>query len=350
MLPSFLLKSSSSIRLSLYNNAKAPKSEGTRISKYIITIKQQPSGEEQTREVSADQKSLQISVVPGAKYKFKVEAVADDARVSRESSFSEITGGVVTARLGKEKLTEALEAMGKTVPTTTAAIVARLRGANCFDRMSLEALHKALKAVGGRIGTKKDERIASLKAKLTEELAKFDAAPPEKQLSAPEVPEVEVEGPETLKVTWKAALAESCDVSSYVVKAKALSGGEVKEKTVSGNVTTATITAAPGTTYKVRIEARVDGLPPKESPWSDPTGAALGTLEAPQVKGLGPDLVEVTWKAPPSTGIVVSSYVIKRQLLPNGELEEVKTVPGNETTTTISVDPGKKYKFNLTEV
>ena len=80
-------------------------------------------------------------------------------------------------------------------------------------------------------------------------------------------------------------------------------------------------------------------------PWR--LGRPKLTLEAPQVKGLGPDLVEVTWKAPRSTGIVVSSYVIKRQLLPNGELEEVKTVPGNETTTTISVDPGKKYKFKV---
>jgi hypothetical protein len=267
---------------------KAPKAEGNiAISKYVIKQHLQ-SGElhKVHEEVSADQKSLQVSVAPGAKYKFKVKAVADDARVSSESSFSEIAGGVETEKLSKEKLTDALKAMGKPVPVppTTAALVARLRGADCFDR--IPALREALEAVGGKLSGTKQEQISSLKKKLTEELAKFPDAPPEKQLSKPDPPKVEVIG-ETLKVTWKAALAESCVVVSYVIKRQLLPSGELEVvKIVPGDVTTTTIPVEPGKKYKFKVEAKTDdaGVSTESSFSSSSGGLVTETLTGEQLK------------------------------------------------------------------
>ena len=97
--------------------------------------------------------------------------------MSKESSFSEDTGGVDTKKLKGPQLETVLGAMGKTKSGSVEQKVQRLRSLleddNCMKHMTLEALRDALKAVGGKIGKKQDERIASLKAKLAEELAKF---------------------------------------------------------------------------------------------------------------------------------------------------------------------------------
>ena len=193
-----------------------------------------------------------------------------------QSSFSESTGGVVAKTLSNEKLIEVLKAMGKSVPvpTTTAALVARLRGADCFDR--IPALREALEAVGGKLSGTKQEQITSLKKKLAEELAKFDDAPPEKQLSKPDPPKVDLMG-ETLKLTWKAALAESCVVVSYVIKRQLLPNGELEVvKIVPGDATTTTIPVEPGKKYRFKVEAKTDDAGvSQESSFSSSSGGLV---------------------------------------------------------------------------